>query len=110
MAFGSMYIVASPALSPRSRGSSVVIAFLARYVGNEIKPLASRRSAHSINRSSNRCCSTGASAADCGYRGRVSGRLVTERLILCPWTVDDAGAALGAYGDAEVARWLTPAM
>lgn len=37
-------------------------------------------------------------------------RLVTERLVLRPWTVDDAGAALAAYGDAEVARWLTPAM
>ena len=36
--------------------------------------------------------------------------MVTERLILRPWTVDDAGAALDAYGDAEVARWLTPAM
>jgi RimJ/RimL family protein N-acetyltransferase len=38
------------------------------------------------------------------------GKLVTERLVLRPWTVDDAGAALGAYGNAEVARWLTPAM
>jgi len=37
-------------------------------------------------------------------------RLVTERLVLRPWSVEDAGAALGAYGDAEVARWLTPAM
>ena len=37
-------------------------------------------------------------------------RLVTERLVLRPWTIDDAGAALGAYGDAEVARWLPPAM
>src|SRR5256885_7579572 len=37
-------------------------------------------------------------------------RLVTERLALRPWSIDDAGAALGAYGDAEVARWLTPAM
>jgi RimJ/RimL family protein N-acetyltransferase len=40
----------------------------------------------------------------------VAHRLVTERLVLRPWTVDDAGAALAAYGDAEVARWLTPAM
>jgi RimJ/RimL family protein N-acetyltransferase len=40
----------------------------------------------------------------------VPANLVTERLVLRPWTVDDAGAALGAYGDAEVARWLTPAM
>jgi RimJ/RimL family protein N-acetyltransferase len=37
-------------------------------------------------------------------------RLVTERLVLRPWTADDAGAALSAYGDAEVARWLAPAM
>jgi RimJ/RimL family protein N-acetyltransferase len=37
-------------------------------------------------------------------------RLDTERLVLRGWNVDDAGAALGAYGDAEVARWLAPAM
>jgi RimJ/RimL family protein N-acetyltransferase len=37
-------------------------------------------------------------------------QLLTERLALRPWNVDDAGAALGAYGDAEVARWLAPAM
>ena len=37
-------------------------------------------------------------------------RLVTERLVLRPWIIDDAEAALGAYGDAEVARWLAPAM
>lgn len=37
-------------------------------------------------------------------------RLVAERLVLRGWDVDDAGTALGAYGDAEVARWLTPAM
>lgn len=37
-------------------------------------------------------------------------RLLTERLILRPWEPDDAGAALGAYGDNEVARWLTPVM
>jgi RimJ/RimL family protein N-acetyltransferase len=36
--------------------------------------------------------------------------LVTERLVLRPWQVDDAAAALGAYGDAQVARWLAPAM
>jgi RimJ/RimL family protein N-acetyltransferase len=40
----------------------------------------------------------------------MTGRLVTERLVLRPWTVDDAGTALGAYGDADVARWLAPAM
>src|SRR5260221_3924986 len=37
-------------------------------------------------------------------------RLLTERLVLRPWLIDDAAAALGAYGDAEVARWLVPAM
>jgi RimJ/RimL family protein N-acetyltransferase len=36
--------------------------------------------------------------------------LTTERLTLRPWKIDDAGAALGAYGDTEVSRWLTPAM
>jgi len=37
-------------------------------------------------------------------------RLVTERLVLRGWDARDAEAALGAYGDAEVARWLAPAM
>jgi len=37
-------------------------------------------------------------------------RLVTERLVLRGWTVDDAEAALGVYGDPEVARWLAPEM
>ena len=37
-------------------------------------------------------------------------RLVTDRLVLRGWDPDDAGAALSAYGDAEVAHWLTPAM
>src|SRR5215472_1533180 len=37
-------------------------------------------------------------------------RLVTDRLVLRGWDPDDAGAALRAYGDAEVAHWLTPAM
>jgi RimJ/RimL family protein N-acetyltransferase len=36
--------------------------------------------------------------------------LITKRLLLRPWRADDAAAALGAYGSAEVARWLTPAM
>jgi len=36
--------------------------------------------------------------------------LVTGRLVLRPWSVDDAEAALGAYGNADVARWLAPAM
>jgi [ribosomal protein S5]-alanine N-acetyltransferase len=37
-------------------------------------------------------------------------RLVTAQLILRPWAVQDADAALGAYGSADVARWLTPEM
>ena len=37
-------------------------------------------------------------------------RLITDRLVLRAWHPDDAAAALGAYGDAEVSRWLTPAM
>ena len=37
-------------------------------------------------------------------------RLITDRLVLRAWQPDDAAAALGAYGDAEVSRWLTPAM
>ena len=37
-------------------------------------------------------------------------RLVTERLVLRPWTPDDAEAALAAYGDGQVARWLVPEM
>ncbi|MDR2983745.1 MAG: GNAT family N-acetyltransferase [Nocardiopsaceae bacterium] len=37
-------------------------------------------------------------------------RLVAERLVLRGWDVEDAQIALGAYGDAEVARWLSPAM
>jgi RimJ/RimL family protein N-acetyltransferase/predicted GNAT family acetyltransferase len=36
--------------------------------------------------------------------------LVTGRLVLRGWEAADAEAALGAYGDPEVARWLTPAM
>ena len=46
-----------------------------------------------------------------GYRGPMAAdRLVTERLVLRGWDAGDAGAALVAYGDAEVARWLTPTM
>jgi len=37
-------------------------------------------------------------------------RLVTDRLVLRGWEAADAEAALGAYGDAAVARWLTPSM
>jgi RimJ/RimL family protein N-acetyltransferase len=40
----------------------------------------------------------------------VTQELSTERLTLRRWTIDDASAALAAYGDAEVARWLVPAM
>jgi hypothetical protein len=36
--------------------------------------------------------------------------MVTGRLVLRGWDAGDAGAALNAYGDAEVARRLTPAM
>jgi RimJ/RimL family protein N-acetyltransferase len=36
--------------------------------------------------------------------------LKTERLNLRPWGVDDAAAALAAYGDVEVAQWLAPEM
>jgi RimJ/RimL family protein N-acetyltransferase len=36
--------------------------------------------------------------------------LVTERLIVRPWHVEDAKAALEIYGVAEVTRWLTPVM
>jgi RimJ/RimL family protein N-acetyltransferase len=37
-------------------------------------------------------------------------RLVADRLVLRGWDVEDAAIALGAYGDADVARWLSPAM
>lgn len=36
--------------------------------------------------------------------------LLTGRLALRMWHEGDAGQALAAYGDAEVARWLAPAM
>ena len=44
------------------------------------------------------------------YSERVAGRLETERLTLRPWREEDAEAALGVYGAADVARWLDPAM
>jgi [ribosomal protein S5]-alanine N-acetyltransferase len=44
------------------------------------------------------------------YRVEMAQLLLTARLALRPWTADDAGAALAAYGDAQVARWLVPAM
>jgi RimJ/RimL family protein N-acetyltransferase len=37
-------------------------------------------------------------------------RLVTDRLILRTWHIDDAHAALDVFGHAEVARWLSPIM
>jgi len=44
------------------------------------------------------------------YRELMAERLVTERLVLRQWIPDDAGAALSSYGDADVARWLAPAI
>jgi RimJ/RimL family protein N-acetyltransferase len=40
----------------------------------------------------------------------MASRLVTERLALRGWMAGDAEAALGVYGDPQVARWLTPAL
>jgi RimJ/RimL family protein N-acetyltransferase len=40
----------------------------------------------------------------------MANRLVTERLVLRGWSLEDAVAALESYGDAEVARWLVPAI
>jgi RimJ/RimL family protein N-acetyltransferase len=40
----------------------------------------------------------------------VAKRLIAERLVLRGWEAGDAAAALGAYGDEQVARWLSPAM
>ena len=36
--------------------------------------------------------------------------LMTERLTLRQWSVDDAEQALAVYGDAAVSHWLSPAM
>src|ERR1044072_1978460 len=45
------------------------------------------------------------------HRGMVSGeRIETSRLLLRPWSVADAPAALAVYGDGEVTRWLSAAM
>jgi RimJ/RimL family protein N-acetyltransferase len=38
------------------------------------------------------------------------GEVTTERLVLRPWRLDDAEAALGIYGAPDVARWLSPAL
>jgi RimJ/RimL family protein N-acetyltransferase len=46
-----------------------------------------------------------------GHRVDVQGdRIETPRLLLRPWEVADAAAALAVYGDEEVIRWLSPAM
>jgi RimJ/RimL family protein N-acetyltransferase len=44
------------------------------------------------------------------YLDLMAERLVTDRLVLRQWTVEDAAAALSSYGEAEVARWLAPVM
>ena len=36
--------------------------------------------------------------------------LVTDRLVVRPWLVEDAVEALGIYGHPDVARWLSPEM
>ncbi|TCC54408.1 GNAT family N-acetyltransferase [Kribbella pittospori] len=42
---------------------------------------------------------------------KIEGRRIrTPRLQLAPWTTDDAAGALRIFGDAEVARWLAPAL
>ncbi len=40
----------------------------------------------------------------------VAQKLTSERLVLRGWEARDAPAAFGAYGDEQVARWLSPAM
>ena len=40
----------------------------------------------------------------------MNSRLTTERLVLRPWRVEDAEAAVAVYGDQEIARWLSPAL
>jgi RimJ/RimL family protein N-acetyltransferase len=37
-------------------------------------------------------------------------KLSTDRLVLRGWEIDDAEAALDAYGDERVTHWLTPAV
>ena len=37
-------------------------------------------------------------------------RIRTPRLLLRPWVVDDAEAALAVFGDEQVSRWLAPAV
>jgi RimJ/RimL family protein N-acetyltransferase len=40
----------------------------------------------------------------------MGGQLITDRLVLRPWRLDDAEQALGVYGESDVAKWLSPAM
>ncbi len=37
-------------------------------------------------------------------------RISTERLVMGPWTPEDASAGLSIFGSDEVTHWLTPAM
>ena len=37
-------------------------------------------------------------------------RILTARLLLRPWQLDDDVAAYGIYGAPEVSRWLCPAL
>jgi RimJ/RimL family protein N-acetyltransferase len=37
-------------------------------------------------------------------------RIRTPRLLLRPWAVEDAAAALSVFGDEQVTRWLAPAI
>jgi RimJ/RimL family protein N-acetyltransferase len=60
-------------------------------------------------------CMASANAGTAVIYGRarvrhVAQRLVAERLVLREWEAGDAPAALAAYGDEQVARWLAPAM
>jgi len=40
----------------------------------------------------------------------VSSEVITDRLVLRAWQLEDAEQALGIYGDQEIARWLSPAL
>jgi len=46
----------------------------------------------------------------CGLRWVSWNPLVTDRLVLRAWRVEDAAEALGVYGHPDVARWLSPEM
>jgi RimJ/RimL family protein N-acetyltransferase len=41
---------------------------------------------------------------------KITPTLITERLTIRPWRLEDAPAALEAYGHPEVTRWLSPTM